>query len=55
MRADKKLWRNRKARNELARRLQAENPGLEVVHAHAAGIDVGSGAHCVAVRPDWDP
>ena len=54
MRTDKKLWRNRKARKELARRLQAENPGLEVVHAHAAGIDVGNGAHYVAVRPDRD-
>jgi transposase len=55
MRADKKLWRNRKARKELARRLQSENPGLEVVHPHAAGIDVGNSAHYVAVRPDRDP
>ena len=55
MRTDKKLWRNRKARKELARRLQAENPGLEVVHPQAAGIDVGNGAHYVAVRPDRDP
>jgi transposase len=55
MRTDKKLWRNRKARKELARRLQSENPGLEVVHAHAAGIDVGNSAHYVAVRPDRDP
>ena len=54
MRTDKKLWRNRKARKELARRLQSENPGLEVVHPHAAGIDVGNGAHYVAVRPDRD-
>jgi hypothetical protein len=45
MRTDKKLWRNRKAKKELARRLQSENPGLEVVHAHAAGIDVGNSAH----------
>jgi transposase len=35
--------------------LQSENPGLEVVHPHAAGIDVGNGAHYVAVRPDRDP
>jgi hypothetical protein len=27
MRTEKKLWRNRKARKELARRLQSENPG----------------------------
>ena len=37
MRTDEKLWRNRKAKKELARRLQSENPGLEVVHPHAAG------------------
>src|ERR1700747_607912 len=55
MNTDKKLWRNRKAKKELARRLQSENPGLEVVHPHAAGIDVGNGAHYVAVRPDRDP
>ena len=52
---DKKLWRNRKERKEWARRLQSEDPGLEVVHPHAAGIDVGNGAHYVAVRPDCDP
>src|ERR1700730_11673603 len=40
---------NRKQRKELARRLQSDNPGLEVVHPHAAGIDVGNNAHYVAV------
>jgi len=55
MKTDNKLWRNRKARKELARRLQTENPGLEVVHAHAGGIDVGNSAHYAAVRPDRDP
>src|SRR6266852_1649838 len=30
-------------------------PGLEVMHPHAAGIDVGNSAHYVAVRPDRDP
>jgi transposase len=53
--ADKKLWQNRKEKKEWARRLQSEDPGLEVVHPHAAGIDVGNGAHYVAVRPDRDP
>jgi len=48
---DKKLWRNRKAKKELTRRLQSENPGLEVVHAHAAGIDVGNSAYRVLVKP----
>jgi hypothetical protein len=54
MRTEKKLWRNGKARKELARRLQSENPGWEVVHPHAAGIDVRNSAHYVAVRPDRD-
>jgi len=46
---------NRKQRKELTRQLQSPNPGLEVVHSRAAGIDVGNGAHYVAVRPDRDP
>jgi transposase len=54
MAIDKKLWRNRKERKELARRLRSEDPGLDVVHPHAAGIDVGNGAHYAAVRPDRD-
>jgi hypothetical protein len=29
MRTDKKLWRNRKTKKELARRLQSENRGPE--------------------------
>jgi hypothetical protein len=54
MTADKKLWRNRKERKQWARRLQSEDPGLEVIHPHAAGIDVGNSAHYVAVRPERD-
>src|SRR5258707_7170907 len=54
MRTDKRVWRNRKLKKELGRRWQSENPGLEVVHPHAAGIDVGNSAHYVAVRPDRD-
>lgn len=54
MMIDKKVWQNRKERKELARRLRSEDPGLEVVHPHAAGIDVGNSAHYVAVRPDRD-
>lgn len=46
---------NRKQRKELARRLHAQDPGLEIVHPHAAGIDVGNTSHYVAVRPDRDP
>jgi len=55
MTADKKLWRNRKERKEWARRLQSEDLGLEVIHPHAAGINVGNSAHYVAVCPDRDP
>src|SRR5205809_6997857 len=51
---NKKRWRNRKERKAWARRLQSEDPGLEVVHPQAAGIDVGNSAHYVAVRPDRD-
>ena len=45
---------NRKQRNELARRLRSDDPGLHVVHRNAAGIDVGNSTHYVAVRPDKD-
>lgn len=51
---DKKLWGNRKERKEWARRLQSEDPGLEIIHPQAAGIDVGNSAHYVAVRPERD-
>jgi len=55
MTAEKKLWRNRKERKEWGRRLRSEDPSLQVVHPHAAGIDMGNGAHYAAVRPDRDP
>jgi transposase len=55
MERSKKLWQDRKEKKEWTRRLQSEDPGLEVVHPHAAGIDVGNSAHYVAVRPDRDP
>lgn len=45
---------NRKQRRELARRIQAEDISLEVVHADAAGIDIGNEAHYVAVPPKRD-
>lgn len=45
---------NRQQRKELTRQLRSEDPGLEVVHPRAAGIDVGNGAHYVAVRPEQD-
>ena len=44
----------RQQRKELGRRLATANPGLEVVHRDAAGVDVGSRTHYVAVGPDRD-
>ena len=44
----------RKQRKELGRRIRSEQPGLEVVHRDAAGIDIGSQEHYVAVGPDRD-
>lgn len=44
----------RKQRRELGRRIWSEHPGLEVVHRDAAGIDIGSEEHYVAVGPDRD-
>lgn len=35
--------------------MQSQDPGLEVVHPHAAGTDVGNGTHYVVVRPNCDP
>jgi hypothetical protein len=55
MRTAKTLRQNRREKKEWTRRLQSEDPGLEVVHPPAAGIDVGNSAHYVAVRPDRDP
>ena len=54
MRADR-LWRTRKEKKEWVRRLQSNDPGLDVIHPQAAGIDVGNASQYVAVRPDRDP
>jgi transposase len=45
---------NRRQRRELQRRLYAKDPGLQIVHPNAAGIDVGNESHYVAVPPDRD-
>jgi transposase len=45
---------NRKQRKDLRRRLCSDNPGLDVVHANAAGIDIGNESHFVAVPPATD-
>lgn len=46
---------NRQQRRELARKLTATNPGLEIVNRNVAGIDVGNESHYVAVAPGCDP
>src|ERR1700686_5355739 len=43
---------NRKQRREQQRKIWTDNPGLDVVHPHAAGIDVGNSEHYVAIAPD---
>ena len=45
---------NRKQRRDLERRLYAADPGLDVVHPNAAGIDIGNESHFVAVPPARD-
>src|SRR5438270_193577 len=55
MRTETSAQASRRAKKELARRLRSADPGLEVVHPDAAGIDVGNESHYVAVRPDRDP
>jgi hypothetical protein len=46
--AKKRSLVNRTQRKELARRLRSDDPGLDVMHPNAAGIDVGNSAHYVA-------
>lgn len=38
----------------MERQIWSENPGLEVMHPEAAGIDIGSREHYVAVAPNRD-
>jgi transposase len=45
---------NRQQRKELQQRLNAADPGLEIVHPDAAGIDVGNESHFVAVPAGRD-
>jgi hypothetical protein len=41
-------------RKDLQRRLYSDNLGLDLVHANAAGIDIGSESHFVAVAAARD-
>src|SRR6266481_3639439 len=51
------MWNemNRKQRREMMRKVQSEDLSLQVVHPHAAGIDIGNESHYVAVPPSRDP
>lgn len=44
----------RKQWKDLGRKIWSDRPGLEVMHRDAAGIDIGSREHYVAVGPDRD-
>ena len=46
---------NRQERRELQAKLNASDPGLQIVHPDAAGIDVGNASHFVAVPAGRDP
>lgn len=45
---------SRKRRKEIIRKIEAEDPALEVVYRNAAGIDVGNQSHMVSVPPERD-
>ena len=45
---------NRRQRREMIRKMQSEDLSLEVMHPHAAGIDIGNESHYVAVPPSRD-
>lgn len=46
---------NRKERREVQQRLNLDDPGLDIIHRDAAGIDVGNESHFVSVPPDRNP
>jgi hypothetical protein len=53
--AEKGKRLTRKQRKELGRQIWSNHRGLDVVHRDAAGIDIASREHYVAVGPDRDP
>ena len=46
---------NRKERREVQQRLNLDDPGLDIIHRDAAGIDVGNESHFVSAPPDRNP
>jgi transposase len=53
-RVRKGMHLSQKQRQQLRRQLHGGDPGLTIVHPNAAGIDVGSRSHFVAVPADRD-
>jgi transposase len=45
---------NQKQKKELFRQVQVQDPGLDIIHPNAAGIDVGNASHFVAISPNRD-
>src|SRR5205807_8281651 len=45
---------NRKQRREMMGKIESEDLRLEVIHADAAGIDIGNESHYAAVPPGRD-
>src|ERR1035437_10784370 len=45
---------NRQQRKKLQRQFDADSAELVVVHANAAGVDVGNASHFVSVPPERD-
>jgi len=45
---------NRQQRKQLQRKLDGDSPELMIIHADAAGIDIGSRTHFVSVPVDRD-
>ena len=46
---------NRNQRRALQQKIFSEDPGLEILHPDAAGIDIGNESHFVSVPPERDP
>jgi hypothetical protein len=45
---------SRKRRKEIIRKIEAEDPALDVVYRNVGGIDVGNQSHMVSVPPQRD-
>jgi len=48
--SEEKVGKNQ--RRKLGRQIWTDNPGLDIVHTNAAGIDVGNSEHYVAIASE---